>query len=991
MRDSSSTALRAVVAVMTVPFRASVAVSLLLASCASSLSEADRSCPCAAGWTCCAATNVCARDARSCPSVPPVDSTPPAAPSLRASSPASPTNLAQVDVIGIAEAGARVELFTNAQCAGPTAGAGVVDAAEEFHIAVTLVPDATTQVWAHAIDGAGNVSACTATPLAVVQDSVPPARPVLSAVTPAGPSNSVIRPELSGTAEAGSTVVLYEGAGCASELPYAGAVDVAGAFHIEARVERNTARVFAARAFDPAGNGSACSVQALRFEHDDIPPPAPDITGTMPASPSPVLTPALGASAEPHSVVKLHAGANCDGSAKDQRTAGDDGAVSFQLAVAPNATSTYSLAAVDPAGNVSACSTPLGYVHDDVPPAPVASAYFSPASPAQTLRPVINGFVAAQEPAETVQLRNWWDGSVLAVANVGANGSFVAPITVGSNTSTEVRAAAVDAAGNMSAWVLLGWFENDTIAPRAPSVASTSVPSPAARETTFQVVGTGEFGTHIDLWSDPLCSISLPAGSQGWEYQGGSGSYHAYASISAGGSTEVYATSTDLAGNRSSCSSDHVNFTNRTSGPVWSPVLLSPRYFRAVGATMAQDGTVFGAAGTYDYRTSGSLLVSSAPPNGAWREYETLLTTPVGQSPDPVALAAEAPDAVLVVWALNVASASTLHSRLRAADGTWSADEVFSSHSLPASHVMSMSMIADRAGGAWAAWTTRDGRDNAWLDELWVAHHTPGSGWSAPLRMASPGAVYSFHVRAGRSGHAVLFWEESNLGVSFTRSKIAFYDPVAGWAPPEPLDVAMFLDAAIDDQGRTLMATKTAAIYPLLQTRFHDPVTGWEEVVVHESRPDAVGDVSLEMNAPGQAVLIWGPSSSAPAPDYKTLLVRRYSPPHGWGPIESAGRFVGWGSMSLQADGSLWLLATGIAPHLQLQHAVYSEPTWLLRYEPATGWLRPQLVIDDAGGCWPGSLWCSPADAVLLRNDAGTALLQWTTSGSAYAGMRWFR
>jgi len=294
MHDSSSAALRAVVAVMTVPFRASVAVSLLLASCASSLSEADRSCPCAAGWTCCAATNVCARDAPLLSLCAPVDSTPPAAPSLRASSPASPTNLAQVDVIGIAEAGARVELFTNAQCAGPTAGAGVVDAAEEFHIAVTLVPDATTQVWAHAIDGAGNVSACTATPLAVVQDSVPPARPALSAVTPAGPSNSVIRPELSGTAEAGSTVVLYEGAGCASELPYAGAVDVAGAFHIEARVERNTARVFAARAFDPAGNGSACSVEALRFEHDDIPPPAPDIAGTMPASPSPVLTPVLG-------------------------------------------------------------------------------------------------------------------------------------------------------------------------------------------------------------------------------------------------------------------------------------------------------------------------------------------------------------------------------------------------------------------------------------------------------------------------------------------------------------------------------------------------------------------------------------------------------------------------------------------------------------------------------------------------------------------------
>src|SRR5439155_470153 len=123
---SSTWRLRFVVSPMDTSFRALAAAALLLVSCTTSLSQDDRPCPCVSGWTCCAGSNLCAREARICPAV--VDTEAPPAPVLAGSVPAPPTNQTQVEVFGDAEAGARVDLFTNDACGGPVAASGAADA-----------------------------------------------------------------------------------------------------------------------------------------------------------------------------------------------------------------------------------------------------------------------------------------------------------------------------------------------------------------------------------------------------------------------------------------------------------------------------------------------------------------------------------------------------------------------------------------------------------------------------------------------------------------------------------------------------------------------------------------------------------------------------------------------------------------------------------------------------------------------------------------------
>ena len=134
------------------------------------------------------------------------DSTPPVAPTGLGLSPGALANLNIPLVLGTAEAGSTVTLYTTSDCSGATAAFG---SASTFSVGllVNVADNSTTTFYATATDAAGNTSPCSSA-VTYIEDSTPPATPASLSTTPASPANDN-EPEIKGTAEADTTVKLY--------------------------------------------------------------------------------------------------------------------------------------------------------------------------------------------------------------------------------------------------------------------------------------------------------------------------------------------------------------------------------------------------------------------------------------------------------------------------------------------------------------------------------------------------------------------------------------------------------------------------------------------------------------------------------------------------------------------------------------------------------------------------------------------------------------
>jgi subtilisin family serine protease len=89
-------------------------------------------------------------------------------------------------------------------------------------------------------------------------DSAPPAAPVLTSTNPSSPANNAA-PTIIGSAEAGSTVRIYLGAGCSGVPQAEGSAALLASPGIAVSVPAATTREFAATATDGAHNTSSCS------------------------------------------------------------------------------------------------------------------------------------------------------------------------------------------------------------------------------------------------------------------------------------------------------------------------------------------------------------------------------------------------------------------------------------------------------------------------------------------------------------------------------------------------------------------------------------------------------------------------------------------------------------------------------------------------------------------------------------------------------------
>ena len=120
---------------------------------------------------------------------------------------------------------------------------------------------------------------------------------------------------------------------------------------------------------------------------DVVPPAAPQLTSTDPASPGASGTPRIRGAAEAGSTVRVYAGANCTGAPVATGSAAELGSPGIAVAVAKGVTAAFSATASDAADNSSACSASISYTRpqDDGPPPPPPPACVVPQLVGKTL------------------------------------------------------------------------------------------------------------------------------------------------------------------------------------------------------------------------------------------------------------------------------------------------------------------------------------------------------------------------------------------------------------------------------------------------------------------------------------------------------------------------------------------------------------------------------------------------------------------------------
>ncbi|HKF82221.1 MAG TPA: PASTA domain-containing protein [Solirubrobacterales bacterium] len=99
----------------------------------------------------------------------------------------------------------------------------------------------------------------------------------------------------------------------------------------------------------------------LKQKGDVLPPPAPKLTSTSPASPGASGTPRILGAAEPGATVRVYTGTDCAGAPVVTGSAAELGSPGLAVSVAEGSTAAFSATATDAAGNTSACSSSISY------------------------------------------------------------------------------------------------------------------------------------------------------------------------------------------------------------------------------------------------------------------------------------------------------------------------------------------------------------------------------------------------------------------------------------------------------------------------------------------------------------------------------------------------------------------------------------------------------------------------------------------------------
>ena len=364
-----------------------------------------------------------------------VDTTAPAPPIITA--PASGATVApNTPVTGTAEAGATVRLFEGALLLGETV------ANPNWSITPSTLGGGPHTVTAFAVDPAGNTSAGSSR--SYIIDAAAPSQPVITAPAEGAflPSTGVT---VSGTAETGSTVRIFEGAallGTQLATP-------SWSFPLTFTEAAHTVRV---NSTDIAGNVSTDATRS--FTVDITAPGAPSILSPANGSLQPA-TFTLSGIAERLALVEIFEGATLITST----TATSTGTWTASV-TASDGPHTYTARQTDQAGNVGPLSPGRLINVDAIPPGPPTIT--SPVEGAVLKRRVsIQG--TAAEPGGVVTILE--SGQPIAVAQVSGAGTWEVVYDFPNDATHSIVARQTDLAGNVGGDSALRTFITDGTPP----------------------------------------------------------------------------------------------------------------------------------------------------------------------------------------------------------------------------------------------------------------------------------------------------------------------------------------------------------------------------------------------------------------------------------------------------------------------------------------------------------------------------------------------
>jgi hypothetical protein len=360
---------------------------------------------------------------------------------------------------GTKEAGATVTLYdSDGSVLGTDSTPGGA-----WSIESSTLGEGTHTITVKQTDSAGNAGAVSAAVTVVVDThAAAPAAPVLAASSDSAAAGdgltSDTTPTITGSAEAGASVTLYDSDG--STVLGTATADAGGAWSITSSALTAGTHELTVRQVDVAGNSSAASIAlTLNIDNEALALAAPTLTlasdsGTPGDAITKATTPTFSGSAEALAQVTLYDGATAIGSVQ----AGADGAWQITSATLLDGVHAISARQVDRAGNESGAGTVFSFTVDTVAPAAPAAPLLKASSDTGSIGdgvtenaiPVIEGTALADT---LVTLYETVGGSKIKLGTAMADGSGNWSVaTSGLSTGIHLLSATqTDAAGNESA------------------------------------------------------------------------------------------------------------------------------------------------------------------------------------------------------------------------------------------------------------------------------------------------------------------------------------------------------------------------------------------------------------------------------------------------------------------------------------------------------------------------------------------------------------
>lgn len=439
------------------------------------------------------------------------------------------TNDTQPALSGTAEANSIVKIYDNGTLIGTVNASGT---GTWGFTPGTALPDGLHVFTATSSDAAGNLGTLSAT-FTLTIDSAAPNTPLLTSVVDdvaGGVFNNPLangqitndaRPTLNGSAEANSTVKIYDGS---TQIGTATAGTDGSWSFTPATSLTNGSHTFTVTATDAAGNVSGATAN-FTVVVDATAPGTPLITsiiddvGTITGAignsqPTNDTLPTLNGTTEAGATVNIYD----NGTLLATVTANGSGNWTYTPTLPLiQGNHTFTVTATDAAGNVSAASQPSAIIVDTT--APIAPTGLT----VNATGTLVSGTAEAGSTVTITSLT----GTVLGTAKADGTGSFSMTISPAQTSGQALLAFAQDAAGNVG--VSAGFSAPFTGVPGVPTILSVvddTAPHLGAvangqstNDTTPTLNGTAQAGATVNVYNNGvLMGTATADGSGAWSY-----------------------------------------------------------------------------------------------------------------------------------------------------------------------------------------------------------------------------------------------------------------------------------------------------------------------------------------------------------------------------------------------------------------------------------------------------------------------------------------